>query len=158
MMSYMNFDELNELQVNEELKELSLQMLADEYRIKQRVKYDVSVKLASEIVTERLYNKERDESEYLLIFDGSLVIPKSDNSIQNMCLLYMVQKVLDQGKFICSLTENEQSYELDVHRSESDYFVEIKQLYVIKDELIQLLNPVLEFYKVPECKVTLYLI
>lgn len=164
MMNYTVAKELQELQMNnffsdmEEAMEVYREMQEDEYKASQQIQtgtiFDVSVKLDPEAESQKIYID--GEQQCLLIYQVTVSIPKSDNDTKNQINIDSIKKVLEQEGTIREISTNDCDVQFMLHRGGSDYYSEIKELFELKDEMINLLNPTLQCLEVKKCNIEFY--
>ncbi len=164
MMNYTVAKELQELQMNnffsdmEEAMEIYREMQEDEYRASQQIQtgtiFDVSIKLDPQAESQKIYID--GEHQCLLIYQVTVSIPKSDNDTKNQINIDSIKKVLEQEGTIREISTNDCDIQFMLHRGGSDYYSKIKELFELRDEMIDLLNPTLQCLEVKKCSIEFY--
>lgn len=164
MMNYTVAKELQELQMNnffsdmEEAMEIYKEMQEDEYKASQQIQtgtiFDVSVKLDPQAESQKIYID--GEQQCLLIYQVTVSIPKSDNDTKNQINIDSIKKVLEQEGTIREISTNDCDIQFMLHRGGSDYYSKIKELFELRDEMINLLNPTLQCLEVKKCSIEFY--
>lgn len=161
MINYIFSEELQDVQTSQVFSDLAERLEIEEeirqdechadQQIQKETTFEVSVRLDGEVETQKIYKK--GEHQCLLVYEVTISIPKEDSDVKNEIAIDYIQKALKHEGAVYKVSINDCSIQFKVHRHASDFYNKIKELFELRDEVIESLEPVLQRLDIKMCSI-----